>query len=90
MIVCKSAEWTKDFKVAGYVKSFAYEEYNEEVNIEGENIRLLNGAFFTYCIVYYERNQYTKTTYERTMMIEQDYKVVLQRIDVIVNEAKEV
>lgn len=38
-IMCKSAERKKDFKVAGHVESFAYEDVNEELNTEGENIR---------------------------------------------------
>ena len=44
LMMCKSAERKKEFKVAGYVDFFGYEEYNEELNTEGENIRLLNGA----------------------------------------------
>jgi hypothetical protein len=89
LIMCKSAERKKDFKVAGFVDSFAYEEYNEELNIEGENIRLLNGAFLTYCIVYSETNRHTKTPEERAVMIEEDYKAGLRQIKVIVDKAKE-
>lgn len=38
LIMCKSAERKRDFKVAGYVEAFGYDEYNEEVNTEDENI----------------------------------------------------
>lgn len=68
--MCKSAERKKDFKVAGYVESFAYEDVNEELNIEGENIRLLNGEFLTYCIIYGEKNEHRKTVEERAVLIE--------------------
>jgi hypothetical protein len=89
LIMCKSAERKKDFKVAGSVTSFGYEEYNEELNTEGENIRLLNSDFLTYCIDYCETNKHTKTPEERAVMIEHDYKSALRRIKVIVDEAKE-
>ena len=52
LIMCKSAERKKDFKVAGFMESFSYVDVNEELNTEGENIRLLNGEFLTYCIEY--------------------------------------
>ena len=89
LMMCKSAERKKDFKVAGYVDSFGYEEYNEELNTEGENIRLLNGAMLIYYILYTEINRHTKTTQERAVMLEYDYKAALQRVKVIVDEAKE-
>ena len=89
VIMCKSAERRKDFKVAGEVEAYAYEEYNEELNTEGENIRLLNGSLLTYCIIYCETNKHRKTPEERAVMLEQDYKAALQRIRVIVQEAKE-
>ena len=89
LIMCKSAERKKDFKVSGYVDSFAYEEYNEELNTEGENVRLLNGPFLTYCIVYGETNEHNMTPQDRAVMIEQDYKAALRRVKVIVDEAKE-
>lgn len=88
MIMCKSADRKKDFKVSGYVDSFAYEDVNEELNTEGENIRLLNGEFLTYCIIYGETNEHRKTVEERAVMIEQDYKAALRRVTVIVDEAK--
>ena len=87
-IMCKSAERKKDFKVAGHVESFAYEDVNEELNTEGENIRLLNGEFLTYCIIYGETKEHRKTAEERAVMIEQDYKAALQRVKCIVDEAK--
>lgn len=59
-MMCKSAERKKDFKVARYVDSFGYEEYNEELNTKGENIKLLNGAMLIYCILYTEINRHTK------------------------------
>jgi hypothetical protein len=86
--MCKSAERKKDFKVAGYVESFAYEDVNEELNTEGENIMLLNGEFLTYCIIYGETNEHRKTVEERAVLIEQDYKFALRRVKVIVGEAK--
>jgi hypothetical protein len=89
LIMCKSAERKKDFKVAGNVENFGYKEYNEELNNEGENIRLLNGAFLTYCIVYGETNEHNATPQERAVMLERDYKAALQRVKVIVDEAKE-
>ena len=89
VIMCKSAERKKDFKVAGYVEAFAYEEYNEELNTEGENIRLLNGAMLTYCIIYTETNRHTKTPEERAVLLEHDYKAVFQRVKVIVEEVRE-
>jgi hypothetical protein len=76
-MMCKAADRTKNFKVAGNVDAFAYDEYNEELNTEGENIRLLNGEFLTYCIVYSETNEHTKNSVERGVMIVQDYKVAL-------------
>lgn len=88
LIMCKSSERKKDFKVAGYVDSFAYEDVNEELNHEGENIRSTNGDFLTYCIIYGETNTHTKTQEERAFMIEQDYKAALRRVQVIVEEAK--
>ena len=89
LIMCKSAERKRDFKVAGYVDSFAYEDVNEELNTEGENIRSLNGHFLTYCVIYGETNEHTKTQEERAVMIEQNYKSALHRVKVIVEEAKE-
>lgn len=89
VMMCKAADRTKNFKVAGNVDAFAYDEYNEELNTEGENIRLLNGEFLTYCIVYSETHEHTKNSVERAVMIEQDYKAALRRIKVIVDEAKE-
>jgi hypothetical protein len=89
LIMCKLAERKKDFKVAGNVENFRYEEYNEELNNEAENIRLLNGAFLTYCIVYGETNEHSATPQERAVMLERDYKAALQRVKVIVDEAKE-
>ena len=83
--VCRAEE---DFKVARYVDSFTYEKYNEELNTEGENIWLLNGDFLTYCIIYYETKEHTNTLQERAVMIEHDYKAVLCRVKVIVDEAK--
>ena len=79
----------KKFQGAGYVEVFGYDEYNEELNTEDENIRLLNTEFLTYCIVYTETNEHTKTTQERAAMLEHDYKIALQRVKVIVDEAKE-
>lgn len=88
-MMCKSAVRKKDFKVACYVDSFGYEEYNEELNTEGENIRLLNTTFLTYCIVYTETSEHTKTLQERPVMMDREYKAALQRVKVIVDEAKE-
>jgi hypothetical protein len=88
LIMCKSAERKKDFKVAGFVESFSYADVNEELNTEGENIRSLNGAFLTYCIEYCETNEHSRTVEERAVMIEQDYKSALCRVKVIVEEAK--
>jgi hypothetical protein len=48
---------------------FAYEEYNEELNIEGKNIRLLKGVYLTRCIVFGETNQHTKTSQDRAVKI---------------------
>ena len=87
-IMCKSAERKKDFKVAGLAETFSYEDVNEELNTEGENIRLLNGEFLTYCIVYTETKEHTRSAEERAAMIEQDYKAALRRVKVIVDEAK--
>ena len=42
---------------------------NEELNNEGENIRLLNGGFLTYCIEYCETNVHTRSVEERSVMI---------------------
>lgn len=89
LIMCKSAERKKDFKVAGFVDSFGYEEYNEELNTEGENVRMRNGAFLTYCIIYGETNEHANTQQERAVMIEEDYKAALERVKQIVLEAKE-
>jgi hypothetical protein len=89
LIMCKNAERKKDFKVAGSVDLFGYEEFNEELNTEGENIRNLGGTFLPYCIVYSETNRHTNTPEERAVMIEQAYKDGLRRIKVIVDEAKE-
>lgn len=89
LIMCKSAERKKDFKVAGHVDSFAYEDVNEELNTEGENVRSLNGEFLVYCIIYGETNEHTKTQEERAYMIEQDYKAALRRVKDIVDEAKD-
>ena len=88
LIMCKSSERKKDFKVAALVETFSYADVNEELNNEGENIRLLNGEFLTYCIEYCETNVHTKTVEERSVMIEQDYKSALRRVKVIVEEAK--
>ena len=89
LIMCKSAERKKDFKVAGYVESFGYEEYNEELNTEGENIWLLNTEFLTLCIIYTETHRRTKTPEESAVMLEGDYKAALQRVKIILVEAKE-
>ena len=35
LIMCKSAEQKRDFKVAGFVESFSYADVNEELNTEG-------------------------------------------------------
>jgi hypothetical protein len=88
LIMCKSPERKKDFKVAALVETFSYADVNEELNNEGENIRLLNGDFLTYCILYCETNVHTKSVEERSVMIEQDYKSALARVKVIVEEAK--
>jgi hypothetical protein len=88
LIMCKSAERKKDFKLAGLVDTFSYEDVNEELNNEGENIRSLNGEFLTYCIEYTETKQHTRSVEERSVMIEQDYKAALRRVKVIVEEAK--
>lgn len=66
LIMCKSSERKRDFKVVGFVESkFSYADVNEELNIEGENIRLLNGEFLTYCIKYCETNAHTRSMEER-------------------------
>ena len=88
LIMCKSSERKKDFKVAGLVDTFSYADVNEELNNEGENIRSLNGEFLTYCIEYSETNKHTRSAEERSVMIEQDYKAALRRVTVIVEEAK--
>jgi hypothetical protein len=88
LIMCKSSERKRDFKVAGLVETFSYADVNEELNNEGENIRSLNGEFLTYCIQYCETNQHTRSVEERSVMIEQDYKAALRRVKVIVEEAK--
>ena len=88
LIMCKSAERKKDFKLAGSADKFSYVDVNEELNTEGENIRLLNTEFLTYCIVYSETKEHTKSVEERAHMIEQDYKAALQRVRVIMEEAK--
>ena len=67
---------------------FFYADANGELNNEGKNICLLNGEFLTYCIIYCETNEHTKTMKERTIMIEQDYKSALRWVNVIVHEAK--
>lgn len=72
LIMCKSPERKKDFKVAALVETFSYADVNEELNNEGENIRLLNGDFLTYCILYCETNVHTKSVLDRSVMIEQD------------------
>ena len=89
VMMCKSAERRKDFKISGNVDAFGYDEYNEELNTEGENIRLLNGEMLTYCIIYCETNNHRKTAVERAVMLEKAYKAALVRIKVIVDEAKE-
>ena len=88
LIMCKSSERKKDFKVAGFVDSFSYAHVDEELNNEGENVRSLNGEFFQYCIVFSETNEHTRTIEERAVMIEQDYKSALCRVNIIVEEAK--
>ena len=88
LIVCKSSERKKDFKVAGQVDYFSYVDVNEELNNEGENIRSLNGEFLHYCIDFSEAKVHTKTVEERAAMIEKDYKAALHRVKVIVEEAK--
>lgn len=89
LIMCKSADRKKDFKVAGFVDSFSYADVNEELNNEGENIRLLNGVLLHYCITYCETNKHMSSIEERAVMIQNDYKDALQRVKVIVDEAKE-
>ena len=89
LMMCKSAERKKDFKIAGNVDMFAYEEYNEELNNEGENIRCMNGKFLTYCIIYSETNEHSMTPEERSVALEADYKAALERIKTIVQEAKD-
>jgi hypothetical protein len=89
LIMCKSAERKRDFKVAGNVDLFGYEDVNEELNNEGENIRSLNGHFLMYCIIYGETKEHTKSQEERAVMIQEDYRKALRRVKVIVDEAKE-
>ena len=68
--------------------TFSYADVNEELNNEEENIRLLNGEFLTYCVEYSETKQHTRSVEEKSLMIEQDYKVALQRVKIIVEETK--
>lgn len=88
IIVCKSSDRRKDFKVAGSVDTFSYADVNEELNNEGENIRSRSSDFLLYCIQYSETNVHSMTPEERAAMIERDYKAALQRVNVIVEEAK--
>ena len=88
LIMCKSSDRRKDFKVAGSVETFSYADVNEELNNEGENIRSLNGVLLHYCIEYCETGEHTRSPEERAVMIQQDYKAALRRVKVIVEEAK--
>lgn len=49
----------------------------------------MNTKFLTYCVVYTETNEHMKITQERAVTLEEDYKVALQRVKVIVDETKE-
>lgn len=88
LIMCKSVEQKRDFKIVGSVRFYSYEIINEELNNEGENIHSLNDKFLTYYIVYCKTNEYTKTMKGRAVIIEQDYKFAKRWVKVIVEEAK--